>query len=593
MQAEIVMIVLLYSLFPFCSMAIKQLPDYIINRLKAWEIVERPASIIKELVENALDAGAKNIVVTVKDGGKNSIIVEDDGSGIEIIDMDKVLARYATSKMSEDLDLQSISSYGFRWEALATIAEVSKITIQSKTSFSDIGMQLTKRGDVVTQKSVPVSFDHGTTVIVEDVFYNVPARQKFMRSAQTEYFYCYNYLVDIALCRPDIYFVFKKNDNVIFNLKPTASIVDRVWHIYKKDRWSHLRELHYHEDWVSLSGVIGDAWLRFGSAENVKIFVNKRPVQDRVIKKAILDAYRRQMHPGEYPLALLFIDIDPKDLDVNVHPRKMEVKFMDPQKIFWLIMQEITKILGVQKTITYDQVVASISSSGEQQPTFSWWENTSLFSSEWWFVSSASLWLDERDEAVQSHDQLGNYRVLWQLWNMYIVLEWVDCLYYIDQHALAERIAFEKLRNEAKEKHMVAEPLLQPITLEVMQRPDLAERFEQLRQLWFDIWMFGDNKIAVYAVPQIFSRYTIDIEKLLDHVLSQEGELSFDHVLDMIFATKACKASIKAGEKLNYYQMENLVRDGLSTIDGMFVCQHGRPFFIKIDKKQIDGMMDR
>lgn len=579
-------------------MAIKQLPDYIINRLKAGEIVERPVSIIKELVENSLDAWAKNVVVTVKDGWKNSIIVEDDGSWIEILDMDKVLARYATSKMSADMDLQSIASYGFRWEALATIAEVSKITIQSKTAFSDIGMQLTKRWDVVTQKSVPVSFDHWTSVIVEDLFYNVPARLKFMRSAQTEYFYCYNYLVDIALCRPDIYFVFKKNDSVIFNLKPTTSLIDRVGHIYKKDRSSHLRYLNYNDEGVAITGVVGDAWLRFGSAENVKIFVNKRPVQDRVIKKAILDAYRRQMHPGEYPLAFLFIDIDPKDLDVNVHPRKMEVKFMDPQKIFALVMQEITRVLWVQKVISYEQVVASISSSRDHEETHTsvspvW---VKLFDSSWWFVSSQNtLWFGEMDEdVVQTNQQLGwNYRVVWQLWDMYIVVQWEAALYYIDQHALAERIAFEKLRKDAKDNHLIPEPLLQPLTITVAQRPNLEEKFDDLKKIWFDLWVFGEEKVAVYAVPQIFSKYTIDIEKLLEHVLSQEGELSFDHVLDLIFATKACKASIKAWEKLNYYQMESLIRDGLSHIDSMFVCQHGRPFFIQIDKKQIDGMMDR
>ncbi len=573
-------------------MAIKQLPDYLINRLKAGEIVERPASIIKELVENSLDAWAKNIVVTVTDGWKNSIIVEDDGSGIEIIDIDKVLARYATSKMSEEMDLQSISSYGFRWEALATIAEVSKVTIQSKTSFSDIGTQLTKRWDQLQQRAIPVSFDHGTTIIVEDLFYNVPARLKFMRSAQTEYFYCYNCMVDIALSRPDIYFVFKKNDNVIFNLKPVDTLVDRVGHIYKKDWSNHLRELSHVDEGISIAGVIGDAWLRFGSPENIKIFVNNRPVQDRIIKKAILDAYRRQMHPGEYPLAFVTITIDPKDLDVNVHPRKSEVKFMDPQKVFWLVMQEIGRVLWVQKTISYDHIVSDISSRRHNENNIP--DVSNLFSPNETSVSSAwSGFFDVIQQSIQENNQFGHYHVVGQLWDMYIVVQGQDSLYYIDQHALAERIAFEKLRKAAKDEQMIPEPLLQPIVLEVAQRADLEEKFEQLKKLGFDIDMFGDAKVSVYAVPQIFSLYKVDIAKLLDHVLSQEGELSFDHVLDMIFATKACKASIKAGEKLNYYQMEQLIRDGLSHIDSMFVCQHGRPFFIQIDKKQIDGMMDR
>lgn len=186
-------------------------------------------------------------------------MVEDDGSGIEVIDMDLVLSRYATSKMSAELDLQSIATYGFRGEALASISEVSKMTIQSKTSFSDVGIQLSKIGDHITQRSIPLSVDHGTSVIVEDLFYNVPARLKFMRSPQTEYFYCYNCMVDIALSRPDIYFLFKKNDSVIFHLKPVSSLVDRVGHIFKKDWSQNLRMLDYHDDGIAITGVVGDA----------------------------------------------------------------------------------------------------------------------------------------------------------------------------------------------------------------------------------------------------------------------------------------------------------------------------------------------
>jgi DNA mismatch repair protein MutL len=577
-------------------MVIQQLPDYLINRLKAGEIVERPVSVIKELVENSLDAGAKHIVVTVKDGGKSSIIVEDDGAGIEILDMDKVLARYATSKMSAEHDLQAISSYGFRGEALASIAEVSKVTIQTKTAFSEVAMQLTKRGDVINQRVVPVSFDHGTSIIVEDLFYNVPARLKFMRSAQTEYFYCYNYLVDIALCRPDIYFVFKKNNNVIFNLKPVDNLVDRVWHIFKKDWSKNIRVLDYQENGLMLSGVIGNAGMRFGSAENIKIFVNKRPVQDRIIKKSILDAYRRQIHAGEYPLAFVFVDIDPQQLDVNVHPKKMEVKFVDSQKIFSVVLQQISALLGEQKVIASEH-------------GFSWWWKSDihlrksssasatqqLFGSESSYVSSVLDMATQMTDDVyeQVHDQLWHYRVIGQLWDMYIVVAAEQELYYIDQHALAERIAFEKLRKDAKNNQLISEPLLQPIVFDVMQRADLEDKLTALWSLWLDVWLFGDNKVAVYAVPQVFTKYQVDIEKLLEHLLSQEGEMLLDHVLDMIFATKACKTSIKAGEKLNYYQMENLIREWLSSIDGMFVCQHGRPFFIQIDKKQIDGMMHR
>ncbi|HCY21185.1 TPA: hypothetical protein DIC40_05040 [Patescibacteria group bacterium] len=202
-------------------MAIHKLPDYMINRLKAGEVVERPASVIKELVENSLDAGATHIKITVNDGGKSLISVEDNGTGIELSDMDLLLERYATSKINGEQDLYNLQSYGFRGEALASIAEVSKTSIISKTAYAEIATKLTKIEQSLVMKHVPVGFKHGTIVSIQDLFYNVPARLKFLKSSQTEYFYCYNYFVDVAMFHYDKHFTLLKNDKVAFDLPPT------------------------------------------------------------------------------------------------------------------------------------------------------------------------------------------------------------------------------------------------------------------------------------------------------------------------------------------------------------------------------------
>ena len=236
------------------SMSIRRLPEYLINRLKAGEIVERPASILKELVENSLDAGATIIKIDIHDWGKSLISVEDNGSWIELSDMDLLFERYATSKIHGEQDLFNLSSYGFRWEALASIAEVSKTTILSKTQYSEIGSKITKIWMDPIIKHQPVGFEHGTLVNIQDLFYNVPARLKFLKSAQTEFFYCYNYIVDVAIIHPDKTFIFKKNDKVVFDLAPRASLMERLMDIYKKDRSQHIKEMKHQSEELSLYG---------------------------------------------------------------------------------------------------------------------------------------------------------------------------------------------------------------------------------------------------------------------------------------------------------------------------------------------------
>ena len=606
-------------------MSIHKLPDFVINRLKAWEVVQRPASLLKELVENSLDAGATELIITINDGGKSFLSLQDNGCGIELSDMDLLLERYATSKIDSEQDLFSLKSYGFRGEALASIAEVSKISILTKTKYAEIWTKLVRRGNENVIKHLGVPFEHGTLITVEDLFYNVPARLKFLKSAQTEFYYCYNYFVDIALYHYDKAFILKKNDKLVFDLKPARDLQSRILDIFKKDWWEKLIPLAQKFEKLEISGVISDASLRFGSGENIKIYVNERPIQDKIIRKALMDAYVRQITPGEYPLAILMFKIDPSEVDVNVHPAKLQVKFADSQMIYQVVYQTISELLGKHKIwfvgSEFFQWKGTASSSSfaqssafpSQKPDFSAFlaaegkegqksdflspwiggrkaENEALFGLWGSQISQfGSLDAEQNQEQFYFHKDIGEYQILGQLWNMYIALQADTALYLIDQHALAERIAFEKMKTS---QDLTSESLLQPLKFEVTQIVHLEQKIEELNQLGFEISLLSENVIVIYAIPKVFVQYPVDMWVLLNHVLYLE-EITFDHLLDGVYATKACKASIKAGHKLSYLQMQQLVQDGFEFIPGMFVCQHGRPFFVKMDKKHIDGLFDR
>lgn len=574
-------------------MPIRRLPEYLINRLKAGEIVERPASILKELLENSLDAGASEIIVTINDGGKNLISVQDNGSWIELSDMDLLFERYATSKINGEQDLYNLQSYGFRGEALASISEVSKTSVISKTDYAEIGSKLTKLDGKTHLTHQPVGFTHGTIITVEDLFYNVPARLKFFKSSQTEFFYCYNYFVDVVLYHHDKHFVFKKNDKIIFDLPPTDSLAERMLDVFKKDRSSNLRGILYQDENVTVTWFVSDSQLRFGSAEHIRLYVNTRPVQDKIIKKALMDAYHRQITPGEFPFAFLMVQSTPGMVDVNVHPRKLEVKFADPGKMYEIIFHAVQKVLSENKIASGWEIwemadkSASFKSSriSPQPSTFDFGLSTDVVHQQRTF---------DHDETPQFRNQeIGSYTIVGQIWNRYIILQSDDAVFYIDQHALAERIAFEKMKKEISDgTNLHGELLLQPLTIDIHEMPNIQEKIDAVNALWFDCALLSENKIVIYAVPQIFVMYRVDIEQLFTHIFSLE-HINYDHILDKVFASKACKTSIKSGDKLSYQEMQHLVQEGFTAIPWMFVCQHGRPFFVRIEKGSVDKLFDR
>lgn len=569
---------------------IKKLSQHIINKLKAWEIVERPASVVKELIENSLDANAKNIVVEVIDWWKKLIKVSDDWMWISKQDLPMTIERYATSKISSYEDIEKILTYWFRGEALAAISEVSKFKIISKTTEEDIAWQLKKIGKDIKLLPSSVGFQHWTVVYVQDLFYNVSVRRKYLKSWKTEFHYIKSLMLNYALTNENIWLKLISEWKKIYDFPIVSNLWDRVLDIFWEDIF---RNLLYFENYKNKIKVYGFAWnsqLSFQNSDNIYLFVNKRPVNDKILKKAILQAYYRQIPPGEYPFIILYLEVDPLLVDVNVHPRKLEVRFKDPNSIYNFVYNSISDILWKEKIsfVSLDDV--KVSKENEYKA-----ELTKLPLN---FSSDVSISSKNNNLEIDSWDEVNNvldFKIIGQLWNSYILLEDESNLYIVDQHALAERIIFEKIKKDIKKSWLKPTPLLSPLILELplhFTNSQIEEKIKKLNELGFDIWLIWDRKITIWSVPSVFSKYKIEISKLVIDLL-WESEININKLLDHIWATKACKAAIKAWDKLSFEEMKKLIEDWFEYISWQFVCQHWRPSFVKIPKEKIDKMFDR
>ncbi len=601
---------------------IKKLPKNIINVISAGEVVERPASIVKELIENSIDAGATKILINIEQGGNKLIKVQDNGEGIAKEDIELTIERYATSKINNMKDIDHIKSFGFRGEALASIAEVSKFTLQSKTSDSAIGQQLKKIENLVNIEEIPVSFEYGTNIIIEDIFFNVAVRKKYLKTQQTEYKYIYNTVLDFALDKHAIEFHLIHNNKTTLQVASANSLWERILQIYPSSWWDNLVHLDFEDSENSIYGVISKPILKFNTPLT-RIFINSRPVEDRIIKKAIMQAYSRWIQPSSYPFVILFLDMPYDKVDINVHPRKKEVKFQDPGSIYQMVYNTVKK--HIENPDNIDNKISSTHTSFSKN-NYRKHEVTSGSN----ILNFGKKLQKERKNQIQDYNgeleiskknDLGlksdseknwernwenpinwdyedlsedpNFQIIGQIFDSYILAQKEDKFIIIDQHAVAERIIFEKMRKDLANNQNNS-ILLTPITKEIKKTPWLEEKFEKLQNLGFDISLFGENKVIVYAIPEIFEKYQVNIEFLLDGLIYSDIEdLNIDRILEQIFATKACKAAIKANHKLSIPEMEQLIKDGIEKIDGFFVCQHGRPSVVSLEKNEIDGMFDR
>ena len=563
---------------------IKKLPKHIINIISAWEVVERPYSVVKELIENSLDAQSSQINIEIKKWWLSYIKVEDNWVWIDHEDLPLTVERYATSKISSLEDLQKIESFWFRWEALSAIWEVSKFTIQTKTEKSNIGYQLQKIEKKINITQIPTPYNHWTAVIVQDLFFNLPVRRKYLKSPQTEYKYIYDTVIDFAILEYNVWFKLKHNDKLILDLKPTNNLYNRLWQIYPKEWEKHIINVEYKDEKLHIYWFVSKPDLKFNTI-NSKFFVNSRPVEDKIIKKAVLQAYSWQLPPNNYPFVLLFVQIPYSWVDVNVHPRKKEVKFQDPGSIYNIVYNTIKDSIfskNIQQKVYNISSFKPTSKKTEKEPADNFNnKETNVYIQKSLFETENSIDIPE------------DIKIIWQIFDSFIVAQKQDQLLLIDQHAVAERIIYEKMKKKLKESNKTS-ILLTPITVSIWKIADLEEKLQKLQQIWFDVSQFGENKIIVYAIPEIFEKYQVDASILLNSLLYQETEnIDIDFILDTIFATKACKTAIKANQPLSLPQMQQLIADWIKHIEWFFVCQHGRPSIVSLNKKDIEKMFDR
>jgi DNA mismatch repair protein MutL len=574
-------------------MAIKLLQDDLINKIAAGEVVERPASIVKELVENAIDAGATKINVNIVRGGIDSVEVEDNGSGIAPDELMLAFQRHATSKIGREEDLNNIATMGFRGEALPSIASVSKIQIMTAQTDKP-GIQAVLEGGVLIN-SAPCSCPPGTRIMINDVFYNTPARREFLKTPVTEGNNVHEIMNRLALSRPDISFKFSNQNKTFFKTPGKGDLMDTVTSIYGRDFSQNLIPVAYDSDRFSISGLISPPEITRTNRKNQLFFVNTRAIRSPMLYKTVDQAYRGLLISQEFPLAFLFINMPPAEIDANVHPQKTEVRFRDEKVIFRLVVEVIRDTLG-QLNYKYN-LPTQLADSEPYTPDYDngRFEFSTVAPRESGMAYQNMTKPDNTENrydftSLPASDTPLNYRVMGQCFNSYIMIEKENELVLIDQHAAHERINYDILRSAADKGNM-SQALAFPVSvqLSVKSMQVLENNLQTLTSLGFTIDIIGPREIAIRTAP--WAARGNERETILEILeLLQEDKLL--DVTDEAYKLLACKKSIKAGQVLSRLEMETIIADLLKLPDYRN-CPHGRPVILSISRQEMDHHFKR
>lgn len=541
-------------------MLIKILSDDLVNKIAAGEVVERPASVVKELVENAIDAGAANITIDVVDGGRTLVSVVDDGAGMIREDLEKSIMRHATSKLLND-DLLNINFMGFRGEALPSISSVSETTIETN------GMLL----DCRTGRIKPSAFSAGCRVRVRNLFGDIPARLKFLRSDRVEMMAVADVVKRLALARPDIGFVFNNKSRY----KAGEPLSERFTKVAGDDTVGRMIAVKAEDGDIRLSGFVSAPTLRRASGADQYLFVNGRPVRDKVLVGALRAAYFDVMHAREYPLCCLYLELPPNQVDVNVSPAKTDVHFLEPSRIRDFIVRTVRRLLAAPAAAAF---------GGEWPREY---KPAAAMPAESFFLAESGPPLEF--QIPDSDGPLG--RAVLQIDRKYIISEALDGLIIIDQHAAHERIVYEKLRKGS----ILRQPLLIPeiIKLRPEQASAVLEIKAELLGSGLAVESFGDAEVAVYEKPADFDlNWGKCLADMADEILADGHSSNLLERLHLKLADHACRHSVRAGQKLSLEQMNALLRDVEKTERGA-QCNHGRPVWKKLTNSELDAMFER
>lgn len=606
---------------------IRVLEKNVADKIAAGEVIERPVSIVKELVENSIDSGADSIIVEIKNGGKSYIRVTDNGCGISRNEVETAFLRHATSKIETAKDLNAIETLGFRGEALASIAAVTHTELVTKTREAKVGTKLLIHGSEVLSNSGTGCPD-GTTIIITDLFYNTPARQKFLKSDSAESGQIIDFMSQIALAYPNIRFRFINNGNIAFSTTGKGDILNAILSVYKLSEYKDLVPVDHRENAGSITGYISKPSLSRTTRRNQIFFVNGRVVASKVIERGVTEGYKERLFEGRYPVAFLFIFTDPERLDVNIHPNKREVRFDNENEIIELVSHAVKEALGTKaavieaKNIFKDEVSTPIKSKDRAEnqidikqilstkrelpqvkETLRPYQETRTEEQK----QEQPLVKEEREQTLpQKKAEISIEKPFLQpfdfdeleltgaIFGTYITAVDEKNFYLIDQHAAHERVFYEKLVSEYLASEKVRQPILTPIIIEVplAVKENEYDWLDSLTEMGFTIEDFGQNSYVIREIPTFMDLSEAeDFVKIYIDNVTEGTNLNNTVVINKLI-TKSCKSAIKAHDYISMEEMKALL-DQLKRCRNPFSCPHGRPTFIKFSQYEIERMFKR
>ena len=593
-------------------MSIRRLPEHLVNRIAAGEVVERPASALKEIVENALDAGATRIAIRLSNGGLDRIEVSDDGCGMTPEEIALAVERHATSKLPDDA-IENVATLGFRGEALPSIASVARLSIDSRPVGRDGWNRTLDNGTLVAEG--PAALPPGTRVTVEQLFARVPARRKFLRSPKAEYAACLDSVRRLAMAHPSVAFSLEHDGRRALGVQAGDGREDRVAALTDRALADNHVIVSLEREGIRLTGVASIPTYNRGVGDHQVLFVNGRPVRDRLLVGAVRGAYADMLARDRHPVVALFLDVPPLEVDVNVHPAKTEVRFRDPALIRGMIVSGLRRALDAEGFRSVQQADSAGLSAWKAEPVsptpigaMPIFEAADALSS---YRSSSSVLADRRSSFLTPPPQaraepaaapapegqnfpLGVARG--QVARTYIVAEAQDGLVIVDQHAAHERLTLERMRRGMEGQGIAAQALLLPEVVELDEPAcdRLEARIEELKAFGLELERFGPSAILVRATPAMLGQGDVQglVSDLADDLAAYDSALSLKERIDLVAATMACHGSVRAGRILSVAEMNALLRE-MEVTPRSGQCNHGRPTWVKLGHGDIEKLFGR
>ncbi len=603
---------------------IQVLPSYLIDQIAAGEVVDRPASVVKELVENSLDAHASTIKIQVRDGGKALIRVTDDGDGMSRDDLAMCVVRHATSKIRTANDMDSISTLGFRGEALPSIAAVSKLTITSRTRRDEVGTRLSLSADTKLELS-DAGCAPGTDIEVRELFFNTPARLKFLRTPATEMSHVSAWITHLGLMRPDVHITLINNGRKVIDAPRHVDLAQRVSSLLGRESFDHLHEFELDDPGVHISGLVSDPGHSRPNTKGIHLFVNGRFVRDRLLQYAVMEAYRTVLPDRRFPLVVAKLELDPELVDVNVHPQKIEVRFSDSRRVQRALTSGIVQVLAKSPWMNFGDTVSEkhvsaygyySTRSSEEQTAGSHREarvkkalsDFNLSSQN--FVPGGSFRSQRfkkttfgaaREQEAsgffsQQRRSLSEMQLVGTLWNTYIALCDEERMVLIDQHAAHERITFERLKEEEEKKGVRSQRLLVPLQVEI--EPELLSVAEAesaiLLSTGFEMEPFGPGVLSVKAVPELLLDAPVVelVRDTLSELMETRQMASWETRRLALLSTMACHGSVRAKKRMGEDEIRSLLRQ-MERVDFGGQCPHGRPVMVEFRRSEVEHWFHR